>query len=305
MKTLSTIITLILFSSNLNAQSDTARIAQNIIVEIYDVVVVNRETTDGRGNVRKYSTEIKGEIINYDATTGVLTFKDLEGKIYSFKSGDYKYFEYDKEFTKKVKEKNFVLRPRKETEFEFSIGFRPTYSNFRDNLTPDDYYIWSEQMVRNGPMSLYLGFGKYFSRQHYAGINAEIAFNDVSRGYFASGFRYCYQYDRNKRNIALYVPIEASYARGNYDESFTVKDSISLPNTTSTHTENLEFSLSSLSLSIGHGFGFITNKKKSLALEISLLKYFPLGINYKNLEKTPPNVRFTAGGIRATFVFNI
>ena len=305
MKTLITIISLILFSSNSNAQSDTIRMAQNNIVEIYDVVVVNRETTDGRGNVRKYSTEIKGEIINYDATTGVLTFKDLEGKIYSFKSGDYKYFEYDKEFTKKVKEKNFVLRPRKETEFEFSIGFRPTYSNFKDNLTPDDYYIWSEQMVRNGPMSLYLGFGKYFSRQHYAGINLELALNDASRGYFATGIRYCYQYDGNKRNISFYTPIEASFSRGNYEKDFIAKDSIVVPFTDGTHTENLEFSFSAVALSIGQGIGFITQNKKSLALEISLLKYFPLGINYKNLEKTPPNVRFTAGGIRATFVFNI
>ena len=305
MKTLITIISLILFSSNSNAQSDTIRMAQNNIVEIYDVVVVNRETTDGRGNVRKYSTEIKGEIINYDATTGVLTFKDLEGKIYSFRSGDYKYFEYDKEFTKKVKEKNFVLRPRKETEFEFSIGFRPTSIIFNDDFTPNDYYIWTYNRVSSAPMALYLGFGKYFSRQHYAGINLELALNDASRGYFATGIRYCFQYDGNKRNVAFYTPIEASFSRGNYNKDFIAKDSIVVPFTDGTHTENLEFSLSAVSLSIGQGIGFITNKKKSLALELSILKYFPFGLNYKNLVQTPPNIRYSPFGIRATFVFNI
>jgi hypothetical protein len=61
-----TIIAIILFNTTLNAQIDTIHKQPNEIIEIYDVVAVYKESTDGLGQARKYVSELKGEILNYD-----------------------------------------------------------------------------------------------------------------------------------------------------------------------------------------------------------------------------------------------
>ena len=162
MKTIITIIAVVFLNTILLAQNDTIPKEQIEIVEVYDVVAVYKSTTDGRGRTRNYVSELKGEILNYDESTGVLTFKDKDGRIYSFKSDEYKYFEYDKEFTRKVK--NFVLRPRKESEFEISAGFRASFINLNDNFSADDYYVWSGGGSSDLPISIFLG-GKIFRAQ--------------------------------------------------------------------------------------------------------------------------------------------
>ena len=308
MKTIITIIAAVLLSTTLNAQNDTIPKVQNAIVEVYDVVAVYKETTDGRGRTRNYVSELKGEILNYDESTGVLTFKDKGGRMYSFKSDEYKYFEYDKEFTKKVKK--FVLRPRKESEFEISVGFRASFINFNDNFSADDYYVWSGGGTTDLPMSFFLGVGKYFSRQHYLGINGEIALTSYGSGYLSTGLRYCYQYDANKRNVAFYLPVELNYFRSNYDQNFQVNDTVIETSgggiiTYYPSDKNLEYSLSAISVSLGQGFGFVMNNKHSLAIELSLVKYFPFGTRFKNLEQEAPNVRFSGNGFRLSLIYNI
>jgi hypothetical protein len=308
MKTIITIIAVVFLNTILLAQNDTIPKEQNEIVEVYDVVAVYKSTTDGRGRTRNYVSELKGEILNYDESTGVLTFKDKDGRIYSFKSDEYKYFEYDKEFTRKVK--NFVLRPRKESEFEISAGFRASFINLNDNFSADDYYVWSGGGSSDLPISIFLGAGKYFGRRHYLGLNGEMALTSYGSGYISTGLQYCYQYDANKRNVAFYLPVELNYFRSNYDQNFQVNDtvietsgggtSISYPS-----NKNLEYSLSAVSVSLGQGIGFIMNNKHSIAIELSLVKYFPFGIKFKDLEQESPNVRFSGNGFRLSLIYNI
>jgi hypothetical protein len=308
MKTIITIIAVVFLNTILLAQNDTIPKEQNEIVEVYDVVAVYKSTTDGRGRTRNYVSELKGEILNYDESTGVLTFKDKDGRIYSFKSDEYKYFEYDKEFTRKVK--NFVLRPRKESEFEISAGFRASFINLNDNFSADDYYVWSGGGSSDLPISIFLGAGKYFGRRHYLGLNGEMALTSYGSGYISTGLRYCYQYDANKRNVAFYLPVELNYFRSNYVQNFQVNDtvietsgggtSISYPS-----NKNLEYSLSAVSVSLGQGIGFIMNNKHSIAIELSLVKYFPFGIKFKDLEQESPNVRFSGNGFRLSLIYNI
>ena len=308
MKTIITIIAVVFLNTILLAQNDTIPKEQNEIVEVYDVVAVYKSTTDGRGRTRNYVSELKGEILNYDESTGVLTFKDKDGRIYSFKSDEYKYFEYDKEFTRKVK--NFVLRPRKESEFEISAGFRASFINLNDNFSADDYYVWSGGGSSDLPISIFLGAGKYFGRRHYLGLNGEMVLTSYGSGYISTGLRYCYQYDANKRNVAFYLPVELNYFRSNYDQNFQVNDtvietsgggtSISYPS-----NKNLEYSLSAVSVSLGQGIDFIMNNKHSIAIELSLVKYFPFGIKFKDLEQESPNVRFSGNGFRLSLIYNI
>lgn len=308
MKTIITIIAVVFLNTILLAQNDTIPKEQNEIVEVYDVVAVYKSTTDGRGRTRNYVSELKGEILNYDESTGVLTFKDKDGRMYSFKSDEYKYFEYDREFTRKLK--NFVLRPRKESEFEISAGFRASFINLNDNFSADDYYVSSGGGSSDLPISIFLGAGKYFGRSHYLGLNGEMALTSYGSGYISTGLRYCYQYDANKRNVAFYLPVELNYFRSNYDQNFQVNDtvietsgggtSISYPS-----NKNLEYSLSAVSVSLGQGIGFIMNNKHSIAIELSLVKYFPFGIKFKDLEQESPNVRFSGNGFRLSLIYNI
>lgn len=308
MKTTTILFSFIFFSTILFAQNDSVPNTQDVVVEIYDVVAIYKETTDGRGRKRSYVSELKGEILNYDESTGVLTFKGDDGRMYSFKSEDYKYFEYDKEFTKKVK--NFVLRPRKEKEFEISAGFRATFVNLNNNFTADDYYVWSGGGTTDLPLAIFLGAGKYFGRQHYLGLNGELAFTSYGSGYLSTGLRYCYQYDAYKRNTAFYLPVEIDYFRSGYDENFQVNDTVVEVSGGGITTyypsdKNLEYSLSAVSVSLGQGFAFMMNNKHSIAIELSLIKYFPFGANFKDLDREAPDVRFSGNGMRLSLIYNI
>ena len=137
-----------------------------------------------------------------------------------------------------------------------------------------------------------------------------MALTSYGSGYISTCLRYCYQYDANKRNVAFYLPVELNYFRSNYDHNFQVNDtvietsgggtSISYPS-----NKNLEYSLSAVSVSLGQGIGFIMNNKHSIAIELSLVKYFPFGIKFKDLEQESPNVRFSGNGFRLSLIYNI
>ncbi len=308
MKALITTITVILIGTALHAQNDSIPKGQNDIVEIYDVVAIYIESTDNRGRTKNFVSELKGEILNYDKSTGVLTFKDREGKMFSFESYEYKYFEYNKEFTKKIKK--FSLRPRKETEFEITTGWRASLIYFDDNFSADDYYLSSGGGIGDLPISIFLGVGKYFGREHYLGINGEIALHAYGKNYLNTGLRYCFQYDANKLNVAFYLPIELNYFSSIYEHSFQVNDSLMETQNGSTvwkkiNNKDIEYSLSAMSISLGQGFAFIMNNKHSLALELSVVKYFPLRTNFLNLDREAPNTRFSGNGFRLSFIYNL
>ena len=298
----------LLCSALMHAQNDTIQKEPTEIVEVFDVVAIYKETTDSRGRTRNFVSELKGEILNYDQSTGVLTFKDDQGRVYSLSSDEYKYFEYDKAFTKKVKK--FVLHPRKEKEYEISAGFRTSFINLNDNFSADDYYVWSEGGISDLPVSIFLGVGKYFGRRHYVGVNGEVALSSYGNGYLSTGLRYCYQYDANKRNVAFYLPVELDYFRSNYDLRFQVNDTI--VETTGAGTiyyypsdKDIEYSFSALSVSLGQGFGFMMSNKQSIAVELSLVKYFPFGGNFKNLNREEPRLRYSGNGIRISLIYKI
>jgi hypothetical protein len=307
MKGIITLAFAAILSLGVHAQVDTLQKDPSIKVEVYDVVAVYKEHRDGRGNIREYTSELKGKILSYDASTGLLTFKGLDGKMYSFKSGDYKYFEYDKQFTSKVK--NTQVYPRKEREFEFSAGFRTSWIAMRDDFTGDDYYVNSNGGYWELPLSIYLGAGKYFSRRHFAGVSGELTV--LSDGnFFSGGLRYAYQYDAHKRNVAFYLPVELQYFQVKTDARFQVNDTVYDVQSGGTvyyypSDLNLDYTLSSLSFSLGQGFSFIMKNKHSIALELSLVRFFPFEPKYINLDREPPKTNFTGNGFRFSLIYNI
>lgn len=293
------------------AQVDTTKIKTNTTSEYYDVVAVYREHIDGRGRRIQFTTELKGEIMNYDATTGLITFKALDGKMYSLKSGDYKYFQYNKEFPVKHKTTvNRVLKPRKESEWQISVGPRITALDWRDNFIPDDYYVWSQEGLSDVPIALYAGLGKYFTRKHFVGVGGELAFSSFGKNYINAGLRYAYQYDANKHNTALYIPIELNYFSATYSQPFDVADttftyypgggySWSYPS-----QKSVNLQITALSFSIGQGIAFITNNKHSIALEVSVLKLFPINTSFPDEPARLPDIKMSGLGFKFNLLYN-
>lgn len=308
MKRIITLAIITLFSMVMHAQVDTLKTEPTIKVEVYDVVAVYKEHQDGRGNVQKFTSEIKGKILSYDSSTGLLTFKGLDGKMYSFKAGEYKYFEYDKQFTSKIK-KSVQVYPRKESEFEFSLGFRTSLIAMRDDFTPDNYYLNSNGGYWELPVSIYLGAGKYFSRRHFVGVSGEIPVL-TGDNFFSGGLRYCYQYDAHKGNVAFYLPIELQYFHVKTDANYQVSDTVydQQPGGLVTYYssyKNLEYTINTFSLSVGQGFSFVKNNKHSLALELSLVRFFPFEPKFLNLDREPPKTNFDGNGLRFSLIYNI
>ena len=305
MKTVLLIFNLLLFYTAIQAQNDTIAPSTLSNVEIYDVVAVHKQGTDGRGRVRHYVSEMKGEILNYDESTGVLTFKSLDGKLFSFKSEEYKYFVYDKEFV--TKNKQMTIYPRKQDEFEITAGFRTTFINFNDNFTTDEYYLNSNGGTTDLPIALYAGAGKYFGRTHYLGINGEIALYSYGQNYVSAGLRYCYQYDAHKGNIAYYLPVELNFFKSSYSQSFQVNDTTFYDGGNSyfyPSYEDLDFSITASSLSLGQGFSFIMKNKHALTVELALVKYFPFNITYATTQESP-NVQYSGSGMRLSVMLNL
>lgn len=307
MKRIITLAFSAILSMGIQAQVDTLQKDPTVKVEVYDVVAVYKEHRDGRGNIRQYTSELKGKILSYDATTGLLTFKGIDSKMYSFKSGEYKYFEYDKQFTSKVK--NTQVYSRKETEFEFSGGFRSSWLGMRNDFTADDYYVNSNGGYWDLAVSIYLGAGKYFSRRHFVGVSGELAVLSDDN-FFSGGLRYAYQYDGHKRNVAFYLPVELQYFHVKTDARFQVNDTVYDPNSGGTvyyypSDLDVDYKLSALSISLGQGFSFIMKNKHSLALELSLVRFFPFEPKYLNLDREPPKTSFSGNGYRFSLIYNI
>jgi hypothetical protein len=294
------------------AQIDSSMQQHTTTTEVYDVVAVYRDHVDGRGRTIKYTTELKGEIVNYDSNTGLITFKSLDGKMYSLKSGEYKYFQYNKEFTTKNKQpKKVVLKERKETAFQLSAGLRTTFLGFNDQFVPDDYYLWSQEGNSDVPIALYFGAGKYFGRRHYAGIGGELPLISYGKGYIHGGLRYVYQYDGYKRNTAFYLPMELNYFKATYNQNYDVNDtlityypgggySLQYP-----RVESIDQRFTAVSFSFGQGVSFITNNKHSISIELSVLRLFPLSTTFINAGERVPNANMRGGGLRLGFTYNM
>lgn len=227
--------------------------------------------------------------------------------MYSFKSGEYKYFEYDKQFVSKVK--STEVYPRKETEFEFSAGFRATMVDIKNSFGTNDNYIHADGGFYALPVSIYASAGKYFSRRHFVGLNGEIpVFSQAD--FFSGGLRYAYQYDAHKRNVAFYLPVELHYFQGKANSNFKVIEKVYDAQSGisySLYKENviLDYTLRAFSFSLGQGFSFIMKNKHSLALELSLVRFFPLEPKYTKPENDPPKTTATGNGFRFSLIYNI
>jgi hypothetical protein len=241
-----------------------------------------------------------GEILSYDPQFGGISFKDKYGRLYNLGREEYKYFEEDQTF--KERNKNKTVRPRKESGLGFNVGLGFNLINMNQNTEGDDYFVQDSYGNADIPVTLYGSVGKYFGRKHFVGLTADIGLISQEPGYYAFGARYVLQYDRNKKNTALYLPIEIKYQHLNMETGYRVNDTIwndpysySFPGNVYAST-----SFNNLAVTIGHGFGFILKKSHAFNVELSYTKSFILSAERKETIPGPhePNSQFSIGGFR-------
>lgn len=268
-----------------SAQTDTTD------YDVYDVIYLKK------GGV------LKGEIMSFDEPTGGIVFKDLQGRTYSFSREEYSYFKENQVFERKKKKTPAEIHPRKENEFEFGIGLSANFLTINEDFTSDDYYIQGSNGSAELPSCFDVSFGKYFSRKHYFGVTGDI---ELSAGgsYFAGGGRYMHQYDANKGNVGLYIPIELKYTQFKSDLQYATSDTTFIPGGYEYPTrEVLELNMNTMALSLGHGFAFILNNKKSMMLEVAVVKHFVMSSSFPD-EALDPKATFSAVAFRFGAKFN-
>lgn len=304
MKIILAFIAIALFNTALFAQIDTISNSQNVNIEVYDVVAVYRDHIDGRGRTRKFTSEIKGDIIKYDESTGVLTFKGVDGKMYSFTSDQYDYFQYDKEFTLK-KKKHRVLNPREDSGFEFSAGLSVGFLNIPTGIQFDDTLVGGTTAGFELPVCIKVGASKYLNKNSQIGLTAEYSLFGFETSYFNVGARYQYIYNPTK-NAAFYFPVELKFSHYQADYYFVqYTDPISTNSVyPSNTTYDAEVTLNALELNFGQGLSFSLKNKRSLSLELMLLRQFILSEKFIITKDVTPETDFRVYGLKLSVFMN-
>jgi hypothetical protein len=303
----SVILWIILIMSNTAAwaqmDSTLKTPAANTKVEIYDVVAVYKEHKDSRGITRTFTYEMKGDILNYDQSTGVLTFKDLDGKVYSLKGSDFKYFEYDKVFTTKIKP--VVIHARKDSGVEWSAGITMGYFNIRHDFTPDDHFLNGFESSADIPVCLKLGVGKYLNKHALAGMKTEYAVVMGDSRYFNIGARYQYMYHPNK-NSAFYFPAELKYGRYQFMSQYQINDTLFLDNSGWMFPASTDTKVTShcAELNLGQGVSFALKNKKSISMELMLFNQFMLSQKIKGIDARTPDSVYGVNGVKFSLMMH-
>lgn len=306
MKIILAFITIALFNTALFAQADTTSNAQNSDIEVYDVVAVYRDHIDGRGRTRKFTSEIKGDIIKYDESSGVLTFKGIDGKIYSFSSDKYEYFQYDKEFTsRKKKKKQRVLNPRKDSGLEYSIGLSAGALNIPSGFEPDETYFRGIEAGFAWVVCLKGGVSKYLNEYSLVGLTAEYSLITPDISYINVGARYQYLYNPAK-NGAFYFPIELKFSHFQAEHYYQIDETVHVDGGGSYWPNELDaqVTLNALEMNLGQGVSFALKNKRSISLELMLLNQFVLSEKVEVPNNVSPNTDYRINGIKLSVFMN-
>jgi hypothetical protein len=273
----------LVITSNIFAQDSTR-------YEVYDVIYLN----DGR--------ILKGQILAYDSQLGGISFKDLFGRVYNFSRQDYKYFLEKQNFPIKVK-KQKVLRERKSKGLRYALGLNTSYFYGIEKSENND--LNSRKESKGTAIGVSGTIGKYFTRSHFIGANAELGISS-SQQLFNFGARYNFEYDQKKTNIAKYIPIEFKYQKMFLENSGIPYTEIT-PNSYSEGYYYPKTEFSNLLFSIGHGFGFILKQGGSFNIELAYQRHIALSQKFYDLKPQDAvgyNPKFQVNGFRLGLSFS-
>jgi len=275
---------LMLTSNSLFAQ-DTTR------YEVYDVIYM------------KDNRILKGQILSYDSQLGGISFKDMYGRVYNFSREEYKYFLEKQNFPIKVK-KQKGLNERKSKGIRYSLGFNTNYYYGLEKSKSED--LNARKDTQGMAIGVSGSIGKYFTRTHFFGVNAEIGLISNNQQLYNLGVRYNFEYDDKKSNVSKYVPIELKY-QNMFLENTGIPYIEVTPNSYSEGYYYPQTEFSTLFLSVGHGFGFILKQGGSFNIELAYQRHFTLSQKFYNLKPQDAvdyNPKFQVNGFRLGLSFS-
>ncbi len=302
MKKIFFLLLLVLYASVLFAQPKSKRQEGNKIIEVYDVVGVRGKLVDRAGN--HIISEKKGRIVSYDEYNGAIVFQATDNKIYRYENYEYEYFQYDKEFVKKIR----VLKPRKENKFGLSVGASPfsLFVPFDIKNNTNDYF--AENSGDMGAMGIGLDVvaGRYINKNHFVGLAGQYIFLSFIDA-FNIGAKYQYLYSPNK-NVSFYFPVAMKYNKMNCDFKFSVLDSVAYIGENQFEQKYYKdvtgyFDFNSAELNIGQGISFAMKNEKSISVEVMFMKYFILSNKISGFEKKP-DIDFNINGVEVSVLVN-
>jgi hypothetical protein len=283
----------LVFALFLMLASNTVFAQDSTRYEVYDVIYL------------KDNRVLKGQILSYDSQLGGISFKDIYGRVYNFSREQYSYFKEKQNFPIKVKsKKQKVIFDRKSKGLRYSLGFNTSY--FYGLEKSDNADLNSRKDTQGTAIGVSGSIGKYFTRTHFLGLNAEIGLLTNNHQLYNLGVRYNYEYDKRQSNVAKYIPIEIKYQH------------MFLQNSRLNYVENIPYpyvagyypttEFSTVFLSVGHGFGFILKQGGSFNIELAYQRHFTLSQKFYDLKpqnEAGYNPKFSQiNGFRLGFSFS-
>lgn len=215
---------------------------------------------------------MKGEILSLDSNSGVIVFKDLFGRKYTFGREEYQFFEENVVFPIK-KKKSSKIYDRKDNALGFNAGLSLDMINLNSQSFQSDSYFLNQRAFLGLTSNLLISVGKYFGQQHYLGGSVAMNINTSQFKTIQFGARYLYHYKAENKNKAYYLPLGLQFQHISTTIPFDVNDTMQVnggwiyPKEISIPTK-----MSNIQLSFGQGLTWYLDNLKSISLEMYLAK---------------------------------
>lgn len=276
------ILFFLLFSTRSHSQIDSSQF------NIYDIIHL------------KTGVIMKGEILSLDSNSGVIVFKDLFGRKYTFGREEYQFFEENVVIPIK-KKKTQKIYERKDNAIGFNAGLSLDMINLNSQSFQADNYFLNQRAFLGLTSNLSVSFGKYIGQQHYFGGTAAMNINTNDYKIAQLGARYTYHYKAENKNTVFYLPVGLQYQHISTAILFDVNDTIQVNGGWIYPKEiTIPASLSTVQLSFGQGVTWYLDNLKAISLELNLAKSLFLSHKIDQVANHgTPNISFS------TFTFGL
>jgi hypothetical protein len=248
---------------------------------------------------------IMGHIQHVDKQSGVLTIKDLTGRVFVLQSGEYRFYIEDQLYRKR-KKGEVLIHPRKDHGPLFYAELGMNYANVNHNFNPDAFFINAPNSYGMLASMLRVGYGKVMNIRNEISGFAQFASTNGDGSMFGFGARYARTYNRVATNLITSIPVELSFSRYQLPVSYDIHDTIfdgnggwQYPN-----FANSESHINTIGLSVGHSIGKALRNKKAILWEVRFFQNLSLSHQNQPVEGKTAMSQYGINGIQSTIRFS-
>jgi len=249
---------------------------------------------------------IMGDIQTVNTLSGVLTIRDLNGRVFVLQSSEYRFYVED-QVLRKRKKKDVVIHERKESGIYWAAETGLQYLNIHEVLNDDDFFIGGETGYALTATYLRMGVGKIWDTRNEADVFAQLGGGLQSGSSLAIGGRYSFMYGANENNLLLQIPIELTFSHNRFPVQYSVKDTVfnGPPNPGWSYPRFVDSysGITALGISVGHGIGKVLKKGHLLSWEVRLRQNFTLMLGNEAVDGRNANNRYSSFGFESGLRF--